>query len=450
MPTSLTPAAQPLIPATWPEIEFGPGDRMLVLAPHPDDESLACGGVIQRALGMGLPVRVVFLTFGDNNEWSFMVYRKRPEILPWQVRAMGEVRHGEATAAAQVLGLPPGSLTFLGYPDFGTLRMWCSHWGDAPPYRSMLTRVTSVPYADAYRKGAEYKGEEIARDLADVLRGFRPTRIFVSHPADHNPDHAALYLLTRLALWGLAEELHPQVHPFLVHYPRWPRPRGRAPGEAIAPPEHLGRRCAWQMLRLTGDEVNRKEAALQVHRTQYSYCREYLDSFVRTNELYGDFGLVRLTGAGSPGVALGSDAGAPAMEPAQELEDEERARFVGVESHVVRLLDDHLEFSIGLSRPLAREVTAGLYCFGYRSDRPFAGMPKLHVEIGETRQRALDQGQALPQDAVEVRRQARAILIRVPLEIIGRPERVVLSAATRFGDIPLSSQPWRVVELAGA
>jgi LmbE family N-acetylglucosaminyl deacetylase len=448
MPTDLTPAAGPLPPATWPEIEFGDGDRILVLAPHPDDESLATGGVIQRALAGGHPVHVVFLTLGDNNEWSFMVYRKRPEFLPWQVRAMGEVRHGEALAAARTLGLPPDSLTFLGYPDFGTLHIWCSHWGEASPLRSMLTRVTAVPYPDAYRKGAEYKGDEIVRDLADALREHRPTHVFVSHPADHNPDHASLYLFTQIALWELAGELHPQVHPFLVHYPRWPRPHGLAPGATIAPPEHLSRRCDWHALQLTGDEVSRKREALQAHQTQYGYCREYLESFIRTDELYGDFGVLPLAAAGGPGVSLGSEAGGPAMEPAEELEDEERERFVGVESHVVRLVDGSLELSIGLSRPLAREVTASLYCFGYRADRPFAGMPKLHVEVGEIRHRVADQERALPGDAVEVRREAHEIVIRVPLEAIGRPRRVLLSAATRFGDLPLSSQPWRILELA--
>ena len=36
-----------------------PGRRWLVLAPHPDDESIACGVVTQKALSMTLPVRVV-------------------------------------------------------------------------------------------------------------------------------------------------------------------------------------------------------------------------------------------------------------------------------------------------------------------------------------------------------------------------------------------------------
>src|SRR5207249_3833424 len=52
------------------ELRLARDDRVLVLAPHPDDEALACGGLVQRALKMRLPVRIVFLTYGDSNEWS--------------------------------------------------------------------------------------------------------------------------------------------------------------------------------------------------------------------------------------------------------------------------------------------------------------------------------------------------------------------------------------------
>jgi LmbE family N-acetylglucosaminyl deacetylase len=449
MSTELTPPTLPLTPAIWPEIELQANDRILVLAPHPDDESLACGGVIQRALSLGLPVHVLFLTFGDNNEWSFTVYRKRPQLSPSQVRAMGEVRRDEALAAARVLGLPPEALTFLGYPDFGTLNIWCSHWGASPPLRSMLTRVTAVPYASAYRPGAAYRGEDIVQDLTAVFADFRPTRIFVSHPADYNPDHAALYLFTQIVLWGLDEAFQAQVYPFLVHYPRWPRQRGRALDGALALPEQLSQRCAWHVLRLTNDEVSRKEAALQAHRTQYGYCRTYLDSFVRTNELYGDFAAMRLPRASPAAFSLGPDATAPATEPAEELEEDERARFVGVESYTVRLVGDDIELSMGLSRPLAPGVMAGVYCFGYRSDRPFAGMPKLQVAVGEIGQRISDQERLLPGDVVEVHHKALKIMVRIPLSALAQPQRVFINVSTRLGDIPFSSQPWRILELPG-
>ena len=73
---------------------------------------------------MGLPVRVVFLTNGDANQWSFALYRKRPELGSGAVEGMGLVRHDEALAATALLGLKPDDLTFLGYPDLGTLAIF--------------------------------------------------------------------------------------------------------------------------------------------------------------------------------------------------------------------------------------------------------------------------------------------------------------------------------------
>ena len=89
-------------------------------------------------------MRVVFFTYGDNNAWSFLFYRKRLVLTPGSVRAMGEVRHDEAFRADAVLGLSSNNLTFLGYPDFRSLAIWNSHWGDRPPQESMLTRTTRV------------------------------------------------------------------------------------------------------------------------------------------------------------------------------------------------------------------------------------------------------------------------------------------------------------------
>ena len=40
-------------------------DRILVLAPHPDDEVLGAAGVIQQAKALGLPVKIVFFTYSN-------------------------------------------------------------------------------------------------------------------------------------------------------------------------------------------------------------------------------------------------------------------------------------------------------------------------------------------------------------------------------------------------
>src|SRR5574340_1404799 len=51
----------------------GRGDRILVVAPHPDDESLGCAGLIKQAVENGADVHVVVMTNGDANEWSVVL-----------------------------------------------------------------------------------------------------------------------------------------------------------------------------------------------------------------------------------------------------------------------------------------------------------------------------------------------------------------------------------------
>ena len=422
-------------------------DRLLILAPHPDDEILGCAGIIQNAVAMTLPIRIVFLTYGDNNQWSFTVYRGHPILMPKAMQGMGLVRHDEAVAASQLLGLSPDHLIFLGYPDFGTLPIWKSHWGDRPPFRSMLTRVTAVPYANALRPGADYKGEDVLRDVTAVLREFRPTKVFVSHPADHMPDHAALYLFTRVALWDLEPEMTPALYPYLIHFKRWPQPRGFRPAEPLEPPVPMRGGIAWHANLLRPEELERKRKAIIAHQTQYESSAAYLLSFIRPNELFGDFLPVSLAG-NVPVVSLAPGSRDEEAEIPEELTDVERAAFVGVEWRYVQRDRDQLVISLEFSRPLAPAVAVSVYVFGYRPDQPFGHMPKIHIQVNALTSTVYDQDRKLPQGRVQITRTTKEITLRVPLELLGDPQRVLMSAKSYFGEVPLDWAPWRVLELS--
>ncbi len=432
------PAADP----PWPSIALDPADRLLVLAPHPDDEVLGCGGIIEQAMAMKLPVRIVFLTYGDFYEWSFIRYEKRPVLTPRGIKGMGEIRHGEALAADSLLGVPAADLTFLGYPDFGTLKMWDAAWRQAPPVRGTLSRATAVPYPDAYRPGAPYKGEEVLKDLTVILREFRPTKVFVSHPADHHPDHRALYLFARVTLFDLAPELRPSVYPYLVHYTKWPVPFGRYLHEPLEPPAFLQDRIAWQIVHLDARQVGLKADALKKHKTQYETAPKFLDSFVRRNELFGDF----------PPMVLSRPAGAP-PEASPELSDQdsaveqERAHLVRAVTWSARTEGESLVFSMQLGRPLAKEVGCSVYLFGYRSDTPFPQMPKLHVAIGELRHSVLDGDRKVTGKEVRLQRSGRDIVIQIPLSMLRQPQRILATVQLHAGPVPLDWTAWRVLEL---
>jgi len=425
--------------------DLSPEDRVLVLAPHPDDEVLATAGIIQEAVRRGTQLRVVFLTYGDSNEWSFVVYRKRPVVLPRAVRGMGQVRHDEALAAAGVLGVPVERLTFLGYPDFRTLDIWCSHWGDARPAESMLTRASAVPYPNALRPGAQYKGEEVLGDLEGILREFRPTKVFVSHPSDHNSDHQSLYLFLRVALWDVTGETGPAVFPYLVHYRHWPTPRGYHPDEELTPPPLFEQVSQWESHRLTRTEVERKETALKDHKSQYETNPRYLQSFVRVNEIFGSTPDVFLS-SGGPSVSLSAGHGFSEGELPEQLLDEERRAFIGIRERHARLENGRLVLSVKLSRPLRKEVSASVYVFGYRRDVAFSEMPKLHVKIGQSDYRVYDQDTVLAPDVVSVERGTDEVTVRIPMELLGNPDRILTGAHTQLmGVVPLDWVSWRVL-----
>jgi LmbE family N-acetylglucosaminyl deacetylase len=429
-------------------VALSAGDRILILAPHPDDETLATGGIIEKAVSMGLPVQVAYLTNGDANQWSFVLYRKRPEVGARAIELMGEVRRSEAISATRVLGLRRDQLVFLGYPDFGNLQIWDRHWGDSLPYRGLLTGATAVPYPDAYRPGAAYRGEEVLKDVESIIRDFKPTKIFVSHPADQNPDHLALYLFTRVALWDLTAEIRPELYPYLVHYPRWPEPRGYHPDVALVPPAALAEDASWLSEPLSASELGVKRDALQQHKTQYEANRRYLESFLRTNELFGDMPTVPLV-QGVADVRLSQRTLLSGASLGDQLTEEERAKFVGLEARSVRLEGTDLIFTIGFSNPLSEGVEASAYLFGYRPDLPFAEMPKLHVKFSDIGHKVYDGQKEMPATDVSVTRAPGQITLRVPLAVLGDPQRILFSARTYLGDVPLDSTEWRALSLPG-
>lgn len=94
---------------------------LLIFAPHPDDETLGCGGVIMQALAAGKRIHVVIFTNGDGytKATSMLVNKNIDKLLPGDYLELSRVRQLEVYAATKKLGLKPSDITFLGYPDGG-------------------------------------------------------------------------------------------------------------------------------------------------------------------------------------------------------------------------------------------------------------------------------------------------------------------------------------------
>jgi len=121
-----------------------PGARVLVLAPHPDDETLGCGGSLRILIKGGKAVKVLFLTKGE----------KAVED-PVSREQYTEVREKEAKKAMRILGV--SEYEFLRFPD-----------------RELLSQVGLL-----------------REKVMAVIDSFRPDTIYSTSPIELNPDHRA-------------------------------------------------------------------------------------------------------------------------------------------------------------------------------------------------------------------------------------------------------------------
>ena len=126
-------------------------ENVLVIAPHPDDDVIGCGGSIAKHVDAGRAVTVVFLTSGDAGS------------LDHDRAALGIAREGEARAAAAALGV--GDLVFLREPD-------------GPLDRAPL----------------------LIDPLVRLLRARRPGVVYLPHRGDGGTDHRAASAATEEAL----------------------------------------------------------------------------------------------------------------------------------------------------------------------------------------------------------------------------------------------------------
>ena len=130
---------------------FLKNDRVLVVAPHPDDETIGMGGTIAKLVSLSIPVRVIFMS---NGVTSRDVARETVE--------------SRNRAARNAMGL-------LGVNDF--------NFFDLPD-----NRFDSLPIL------------EIAKLLESEVSNFKPTVVFAPYRYDLNIDHQIASEATSIAV----------------------------------------------------------------------------------------------------------------------------------------------------------------------------------------------------------------------------------------------------------
>ncbi len=213
---------------------FTPQTRLLVIAPHPDDETIATGMLIQRVRAAGGEVDVLLLTDGDNNPWPQRVLERRLHIGAVERMRWGRRRRAEMLQAMRRLDVAPEHLHALGWPDLG------------------LAALLLQP------------GSSAVHTVATLLAQLRPNLLVMPSLADRHPDHATAHVLTRLAL---ASVVYPPTQwTYLVH------------AAAVSLPS----------IEIDGTEAqrSRKQAALAAHASQMALSGSRMRRLAAHSELY--------------------------------------------------------------------------------------------------------------------------------------------------------------------
>lgn len=129
--------------STLDQLNLPESPRVLVLAPHPDDEVFGCGGLLALLAADGAEIQVVIVTDGGYGEFG----------------KDKEIRKSESLAAAEILGYPP--------PKF---------W-DLPAFHLRFD-------------------EQLVRRVFDCIDGFKPNLVLAPSVWEVHPDHQALALAT--------------------------------------------------------------------------------------------------------------------------------------------------------------------------------------------------------------------------------------------------------------
>lgn len=270
--------------------------RLLVVAPHPDDETLGAGGFIQQVREAGGTVHLVYLTDGDGYPEGVRFEDRVESPRPSDYRGYGVRRKAEARAALRVLGLGRDAATFLSFPDGGLSRLMRQYWSERRrAFRSPYTRLDRPPKSDILIQNTEYRGEDLTQELAQTIGDYRPTIVLVPRKEDQHADHCAAWFFLADALTDV-RRVHPDysadVLNYIVHFYSWPfeDEESRLP----PPPGLRGGVSGWLRLPLTTAETRTKRTALRKYVTQMHVMDWFLDGFARTNEVFSRPASVRI------------------------------------------------------------------------------------------------------------------------------------------------------------
>jgi LmbE family N-acetylglucosaminyl deacetylase len=150
--------------------------RILVIAPHPDDEILCCSTTLQKKMKQGAKVSVIYVTSGD---------AKSRENISNSI-SYGFDRERESIRATEAIKISRENLYFLNFPD-----QYLTDLNNDKIVKSIFTGKTSSGLS-SYFPNSPYSLKVLKNNLWKLISTINPTEIYLSSPKDNHLDHARL------------------------------------------------------------------------------------------------------------------------------------------------------------------------------------------------------------------------------------------------------------------
>ena len=283
-------------------LNIGHRERLLVLAPHPDDETLSADGLILKVFENGGTIRTAVITAGDAYVDAIKDATGKRKLSRTDFLNYGKQRLEESKKAAKLLGKGFIHLDLFGFSDGAIYPMLVSHWGYTHPEKSEYTGYSHVPYVEAEDKGVAQEGKVLRNQLVEILKSTKPTLIVFPDVMENDSDHAGLGMFALLAINEWIEQSHNSVNPrllaYLIHWQHdWPPgSETKEPLDLSATPLFLPhdlplRGMTRTCINLNPHEIRLKQLALAEYQTQQRAMGSFLAAFVRNNECFSELKL---------------------------------------------------------------------------------------------------------------------------------------------------------------
>ena len=423
-------------------------ERLLVFAPHCDDETLGAGGLIQQTVAAGGAAQVVVITNGDGFRTAVERQARTLRIGPQDYIRFAALRQEESYTALGALGVQRDDVLFLGYPDRGLAALWDERWSPENPYASAFTGQARSPDANTFDHAARYCGQDLLADIKTTLRRFRPTLVTVTHPADDHSDHAAAAAFVARAVQELQADPQERrwaaqirLRYYLVHRGDWPLPQGAHPESPLLPPvEMRSVDTRWESRPLTPAETGRKAHSIGLYTSQVEIAQEFLGAFARRTEIFGTLPEMHLPTAPSGGARLAADAGEwqslpPVLiDPARDTVLRDLQGGGDIRTLYACRAGDLLRLRLDTRQPISARF---VYTIRLRAFGPGGETPPADCVLRLGPNRAESNTDARVQSAA----QGRTLVATLPWEALTRPlhgaeiRTLAVSAVTTLGDV---------------